>query len=132
MKGKKLKKQCSILNCSKKNCPFPHASTAVLANLQSSAKEVKVKYSGATPFQESQRSSTWQQYYEVSENLNNPRKIKEEEKNDICIRCIRCRKYFWLTKNEQIWFYEKEFVLPKNCKGCREDKKSIKNGFIVY
>lgn len=43
--------------------------------------------------------------------------------NVITLECIDCGKTFDLSKEEQDWYKEKGFVMPKRCKECRKERR---------
>lgn len=43
------------------------------------------------------------------------------------IVCRRCGETFTITEQEQKWYEEKGFELPKNCSRCRAAKREERN-----
>lgn len=43
------------------------------------------------------------------------------------IQCVECGAEFTVTEQEQMWYLNKGFVLPKRCQNCRNARKSVKN-----
>lgn len=41
----------------------------------------------------------------------------------ITVECVNCGRTFDLTKEEQDWYKEKGFALPKRCKECRKERR---------
>lgn len=41
----------------------------------------------------------------------------------LTVGCIDCGKAFDLTVEEQDWYKEKGFALPKRCKECRKERR---------
>lgn len=41
----------------------------------------------------------------------------------LTVECIDCGKAFDLTVEEQDWYKEKGFALPKRCKECRKERR---------
>lgn len=49
---------------------------------------------------------------------------QESSREDvITVECIDCGRAFDLTKEEQDWYKEKGFALPKRCKECRKERR---------
>lgn len=50
--------------------------------------------------------------------------VQESSREDvITVECIDCGRTFDLTKEEQGWYKEKGFALPKRCKECRKERR---------
>lgn len=43
------------------------------------------------------------------------------------IQCVECGTEFTVTEQEQMWYLNKGFVLPKRCQRCRNARKNEKN-----
>lgn len=41
----------------------------------------------------------------------------------LTVECVDCGKTFDLTVEEQDWYKEKGFALPKRCKECRKERR---------
>lgn len=41
----------------------------------------------------------------------------------VTIECVDCGKTFDLSVEEQEWYKEKGFALPKRCKECRKERR---------
>lgn len=41
----------------------------------------------------------------------------------LTVECVDCGKVFDLTIEEQDWYKEKGFALPKRCKECRKERR---------
>lgn len=41
----------------------------------------------------------------------------------LTVDCVDCGKVFDLTIEEQDWYKEKGFALPKRCKECRKERR---------
>lgn len=50
--------------------------------------------------------------------------VQESSREDvITVECIDCGRTFDLTKEEQDWYKEKGFAMPKRCKECRKERR---------
>lgn len=49
--------------------------------------------------------------------------------NDLEVTCVEanCRQKFVITVQEQQWYTEKQYTLPKRCKPCRQARKAQNN-----
>lgn len=43
--------------------------------------------------------------------------------NDSVEICIQCRKQFSITFREKIWYFRRDYSLPKRCPGCRKRRR---------
>ena len=51
---------------------------------------------------------------------------------EIVIECMDCGTKFTLTAEEQAWYNEKGFSLPKRCHHCRKARRTEKNNVNKY
>lgn len=50
--------------------------------------------------------------------------VHEVSRGDVLtVECVDCGKTFDLTVEEQDWYKEKGFALPKRCKECRKERR---------
>ena len=45
------------------------------------------------------------------------------------IKCKNCHRYFFIPQNEEEWYKENDYDLPKRCKPCRRMRRLY--GYIV-
>lgn len=45
----------------------------------------------------------------------------------ITLTCVRCRKEHTLSVEEQLWWMNLGFALPKRCAPCRKEKRMARN-----
>lgn len=47
-------------------------------------------------------------------------------------KCKECEKAFYITPDEQKFYAEKEFSLPKRCFNCRQKRREHKKGTRTF
>lgn len=46
-----------------------------------------------------------------------------KEANVVVIECVDCGRAFEVSAEEQAWYKEKGFELPKRCNDCRKERR---------
>lgn len=51
---------------------------------------------------------------------------KKQQEDVITVECKECGNTFEITKEEQDWYKEKGFELPKRCRNCRKERRKAR------
>jgi hypothetical protein len=118
-----LKKKCGNPNCSNPKCPFPHYASGTPETPASPPPKERIR---ATLVRDRNETRDFMKLTNLSDDIKPAMKgpSKRSELTSVLERhCVECRSQFTISIEQQRWYFDREFNLPKRCSVCRKVRR---------